>query len=281
MSNASTSGNDMNATRPRRVLVTGASSGIGRAVAELLGARGASVAVGYHSGEDRAADVVRAIEASGGRAVAVRGDMSDERDVARCFEEAADRLGPLTDCVVNAGVQADAGFADLTLDGWRTVVKLDLDGAFLCAREFVRRLPERKGKACSGPEEVRPPRGSIVFVSSVHAFIPWAGHANYAAAKGGVGMLMRTLAQEMAGAGVRANAVAPGAIQTPINEDVWGDDAKLAKLLEIIPLGRLGRPDEVAEAVDWLLSGRSDYMTGATLTVDGGMALYPGFIGNG
>ena len=274
-------GADGGATRPRRVLVTGASSGIGRAVAELLGARGAAVAVGYHSGEERAVAVVRAIEASGGRAVAVRGNMGDEADVARAFEEASDALGPLTDCVVNAGVQADAAFADLTLDQWRTVIGLDLDGAFLCAREFVRRLPERGGDAGDGPEDPRPPRGSVVFVSSVHAFIPWARHANYAAAKGGVGMLMRTMAQELAAKGVRANAVAPGAIRAPINEDVWGDDVKLAKLLEIIPQGRLGRPDEVAEAVDWLLSGRSDYVTGATLTVDGGMALYPGFIGNG
>lgn len=271
----------MNEELPDAVLVTGASSGIGKAIALWLGARGTAVAVGYHSGEERAAAVVREIEDAGGRAVAVEGDVSEEKDVAAAFEKAEEALGPITGCVVNAGLQADAAFEVMSFEDWRKPLALDLDGAFLTAREFVRRLPGRTQERGEELEDPRPPRGALVFVSSVHSFIPWAGHANYAAAKAGVDMLMRTIAQECAASGVRANAVAPGAIRTPINEDVWGDEKKLRHLLELIPAGRLGRPDDVAQAVGWLLSARSAYVTGTTLTVDGGMALYPGFIGNG
>ena len=268
------------AVLPRAVFVTGASSGIGRAIALMLGRRGSGVAVGYHGGKERAAAVVEKIEAAGGRALAVQGDMSREEDVGRSFDEAAEALGPLDGCVVNAGLQADAAFRDMTLEDWRKAMALDLDGAFLCAREFVRRLPEERPEDGGAPRNGGA-RGALVFVSSVHQFVPWAGHANYAAAKGGVGMLMRSLAQELAAEGVRANAVAPGAIRTAINEDVWKDDAARARLLELIPQNRLGEADEVAEAVLWLLSGASAYVTGHTLTIDGGMALYPGFVGNG
>ena len=253
--------------------VSGASSGIGEAIAEALGSDGHAVGVGYHSGEDRAARVVSRIEKAGGRAAPVGGNMSDEDEVAAAFD-AVEEMGPLTHAVVNAGVQADAAFADMTLSEWRKVMSVDLDGAFLCAREAVRRLLKRE-------RPKKGPRGSVLFVTSVHAWVPWAGHVNYAAAKGGVDMLMRSLAQEVAGEGIRVNAIAPGAIRTDINEDVWADDEKLAKLLKIIPYGRMGRSEEVAEAVRWLLSPAAEYVVGTTLTIDGGISLYPAFIGNG
>ena len=258
--------------------VTGASSGIGRAIAERLGASGHAVGVGYHSGEDRAAQVVETIERSGGRAVAIGGDMSKEDDVVAAFAEVADRLGPVVNTVVNAGLQADAAFPEMTLDEWRKVMSVDLDGAFLCSREGVRRLMERERPRKGDGQG---PRGSVLFVTSVHAWIPWAGHVNYAAAKGGVEMLMKSLAQEVAREGIRVNAIAPGAIRTDINESVWSDDERLAELLEIIPYGRMGEPEEVAEAARWLLSDAAEYVVGTTLTIDGAMSLYPAFIGNG
>lgn len=268
--------------------VTGASSGIGEAIAVALGADGHAVGVGFHSGEDRAAAVVERIEAAGGRGRPVGGNMSDEADVASAFD-AVEEMGPLTNVVVNAGVQADAAFADMTLNEWRKVMAIDLDGAFLCAREAVRRLMARdrpegerpEGERQQGERRGKGARGSVLFVTSVHAWVPWAGHVNYAAAKGGVDMLMQSLAQEVAGEGIRVNAIAPGAIRTAINEDVWGDEAQLADLLEIIPYGRMGESEEVAEAARWLLSPASDYVVGTTLTIDGGISLYPAFVGNG
>jgi glucose 1-dehydrogenase len=203
--------------------------------------------------------------------LAVGGDVSEEADVARMFAEATDVLGPLDGCVVNAGVQADAPTIDMTLDRWRRVTSADLDGAFLTARTFLNGLPD----------DGEGPRGALVFVTSVHAHIPWAGHANYAAAKAGAKMLMRTLAQEVAPAGIRVNAVAPGAIATDISRDAWEDDEGRDALLRLIPQGRLGTGEDVARAVAWLLSNAADYVTGTTLVVDGSMSLYLRFMGNG
>ena len=258
----------------RAVFVTGGSGGIGEGVCVRLARAGAKVAVGYHSGREDAERVCRTVEEAGGEAVAVGGDVSDEEDVQRTFAEAAEALGPLYGAVVNAGLQADADVVDMSLAQWRKVMTVDLDGAFLTARAFLRQLGE-------APPGGAAARGTLVFVTSVHQFIPWAGHANYAAAKGGVKVFMESLAQEVASQRVRVNAVAPGAIETPINEDVWSDDEKRKELLKLIPYGRLGQPEDVANAVAWLMSDEADYVTGTTLTVDGGMGLYPGFIGNG
>jgi glucose 1-dehydrogenase len=257
------------------VFVTGGSSGIGEGAARRLGADGARVGVGYYHGEEAAGAIAREIAEAGGEAVAIGGNMAEENDVAGAFDRLQDRFGRIDGVVVNAGIQADACFAEMSLDDWRKVMAIDLDGAFLTSREAVRRMgrQDRRGGARSA--------GGIVFVTSVHQTIPWAGHANYAAAKGGVLMLMKSLAQEVAADGIRVNAVAPGAIETPINEEVWSDEEKRRALLGLIPYGRLGCPEDVAAAVAWLLSDEADYVTGTTLTVDGGMSLYPGFIGNG
>ena len=259
----------------RVALVTGASSGIGHGVAKVLAARGAAVAVHFHSEREPAEQLVEAIREAGGRAQAIGGDVSKEPDVLRLFAETEAALGPLDVLVANSGVQADAPIAEMTLAQWSKVIDVNLTGQFLCAREAVARFRSRKGA---------PPgrsRGSIICMSSVHQRIPWAGHVNYAASKGGLRLLMESLAQEVAGERIRVNAVAPGAIATPINEDAWKTEAARKKLLELIPYGRIGDPEDVGNTVAFLASDAADYVTGATLFVDGGMSLYPGFQDNG
>ncbi len=257
-------------------IVTGASSGIGLEVADALAAAGAAVVVNYHSDADAAEELVKRIRAEGGRAIAVGADVSDEQAVVRLFDEAATAFGRIDVLVANSGLQKDAAIADMTLAEWNTVIDVNLTGQFLCAREAVRRFRAQ-------PDDARPARskGCIVTMSSVHEVIPWAGHINYAASKGGSRMLTRSLAQEVAADGIRVNAVAPGAIRTPINKEAWETPEALEQLLRLIPYGRIGEPDDVARAVVWLASDDADYVTGTTLFVDGGMTLYPEFRDNG
>ncbi|MBI0537803.1 glucose 1-dehydrogenase [Roseomonas sp. KE2513] len=266
------------ATRPllagRRALVTGASSGIGFAVARGLAAAGAAVAVNYHSHGEAAEGLAEEIRAAGGKAVALKADVSKEEEVTGLVDRTVAEFGGLDVLVANSGIQKDAPVGEMTLADWNAVISLNLTGQFLCCREAIRAFragPERQGGA----------RGSIICMSSVHELIPWAGHVNYAAAKGGVRMMMQTLAQEMAPERVRVNAIAPGAIRTPINKEAWGTPEALEKLLHLIPYGRIGEPEDVARAATWLASDEADYVTGVTLFVDGGMSLYPGFVGNG
>jgi glucose 1-dehydrogenase len=164
----------------------------------------------------------------------------------------------------------------MTLDQWNTVIGVNLTGQFLCAREAIKEFLRRGPK----PEKSKA-LGKIIHMSSVHQVIPWAGHANYAASKGGIHMLMQTIAQEFAPQKIRINAIAPGAIKTPINHDAWATPAAEAKLLELIPYGRIGDTDDIGKAAVWLASDDSDYVTGTTLFVDGGMTLFPGFSTNG
>ncbi len=257
-------------------LVTGASSGIGLGVAEALAQAGASVVVNYHSHDEPARELVDRIVAEGGRAIAVQADVAKEAEVIRLFDEAASAFGRIDVVVANSGIQKDAPIAEMSLDDWNAVIDINLTGQFLCAREAVKRFR-------SQPESRRPARssGSIITVSSVHEVIPWAGHVNYASAKGGIRMLTRSLAQEVAADRIRVNAVAPGAIRTPINRDAWDSEEALTKLLRLIPYGRIGEPEDVARAVVWLASDMADYITGTTLFVDGGMTLYPEFRDNG
>lgn len=264
----------------RVALVTGATSGIGRAVAVALAEAGARVAINHRDTEDgakRAADVVAQIEQAGGTACPVKGDVSREDDVERMFADVRDRLGELDILVNNAGIEKPAPIQDMTLAQWRDVIDVNLTGYFLCARAaaraFLARWPEPPPKGASA--------GKIIFMSSVHEVIPWAFQANYAASKGGVALLMRSLAQELAPRKIRVNSIAPGAIRTPINKEAWGTDEAMSELLKLIPYGRIGEPDDIGRAAVWLSSDASDYVTGATLFVDGGMTLYPEFRGAG
>ncbi|MFC7478167.1 glucose 1-dehydrogenase [Dankookia sp. GCM10030260] len=268
-----------NAPRPLEgqvALVTGGSSGIGAGVAVALAAAGAAVGVNYASSPEGAAAVVDEIERTGGAAVALQTDVSREEQVEALFRGLLNRFGRLDILVANAGIQKDAAFADMTLDQWRTVLDINLTGQFLCAREAVR-IFDRQGRDPGRSAAT----GKIICMSSVHEVIPWAGHVNYAASKGGIMLMMKSLAQEVASRGIRVNGIAPGAIQTDINRAAWETPEALQRLLALIPYGRIGLPEDVARAAVWLASDASDYVTGTTLFVDGGMTLYPGFRENG
>lgn len=256
-------------------LVTGASSGLGKAAAQALAAAGASVVVNYNSHAEPAEALVEKIRREGGQAIAVGGDVSQEDAVEALFAKAVETYGALDILVANSGLQKDAPFAQMTLDDWRKVIDVNLTGQFLCARAALRQFNKQ------GPRpQVSKANGKIIHMSSVHQLIPWAGHANYAASKGGVDLLMRTLAQEVGEQRIRVNGIAPGAIRTPINEAAT-QGAALEELLKLIPYGRVGDPQDVANAVVWLASDLSDYVHGTTLFIDGGMSLYPEFRGNG
>ena len=257
-------------------IVTGASSGIGLSVAEAMAGAGAAVVINYRSHPETAQELAARITGQGGRAIAVKADVSKEEDVVHLFDAAVEAFGRVDVLVANSGVQKDAAIADMTLDDWNSVIDINLTGQFLCAREAVRRF---RGQS---PDK-RPARSSgvIIAMSSVHEVIPWAGHINYASAKGGIRMLTRSLAQEVAADGIRVNAIAPGAIRTPINKEAWDSEEALTKLLRLIPYGRIGEPEDVARAALWLASDDADYVTGTTLFVDGGMSLYPEFRDNG
>ena len=260
----------------QRALVTGASSGIGAGVARGLAAAGATVVLNYVSGKDEAQQIVDEIADAGGRAMVAYADVSDEVDVQRMFGMIQDRLGGLDILVNNAGLQQDSPFQEMTLAQWNKVIGVNLTGQFLCAREAVRMFLRQGVNAA-----VSLAAGKIVCISSVHDRIPWATHANYAASKGGVMLLMQTMAQELAGRMIRVNSVSPGAIKTPINQAAWNTPEHEHDLLKLIPYYRVGETQDIARAVVWLASDHSDYVTGATLYVDGGMTLYPEFRGGG
>lgn len=255
-------------------LVTGASSGIGRATAEAMAAAGAKVAVNYRSHPEQAEEVVAGIAAAGGEAFAVEADVSDEAAVETMFAATVGRFGAVDVAVANAGLQKDAAAGEMTLDDWRKVIDVNLTGQFLCARAALRQF------RAQGRRGVSKALGKIISMSSVHEVIPWAGHINYAASKGGVALMMKTLAQEVAEEGIRVNAIAPGAIRTAINEKETKGEAG-EKLLKLIPYGRIGVAEDVGNVAVWLASDLSDYVVGATIFVDGGMTLYPEFRGNG
>lgn len=258
------------------VIVTGASSGIGQGIAIAFGQQGANVVVNYHSDEEGANDTLETIKKAGGDGFIYKADVGNEEEVVSMFKKTVDEFKTIDVVVNNAGIQKDNSFAEMTLEQWNKVISTNLTGQFLCAREAVKHF---NSKEQAGPEAKA--IGNIIFISSVHDIIPWAGHVNYASSKGGILMLMKSLALEVAPKKIRVNAISPGAIATDINEEVWKDEAKKKELMKLIPYKRIGLPEDVAKVAVWLASPESDYITGTTIYVDGGMTLYPGFVDNG
>jgi glucose 1-dehydrogenase len=260
----------------QKALVTGANSGIGRSVAVALAAAGADVMVNFIADDRAAQAVVEKIQHFGVRGIAYRADVSSESEVAAMFARLCAHFGTIDILVANAGLQRDSPFQEMTLEQWHAALSVNLTGQFLCAREAVREFLRRgviPAVSCAA--------GKIICMSSVHQEIPWAGHANYASSKGGIKLLMETMAQELAPRRIRVNGIAPGPIRTPINAAAWQTPEAYAKLMKLVPYGRIGEPEDVARAAVWLASDESDFVIGTTLFVDGGMTLYPGFATGG
>ena len=260
----------------QKALVTGASSGIGKAVAIALGQAGADVVVNYVGTESAAEEVAAVVADSGVRALAIRADVSQESDVKTMFAKMFKEFGTIDILVNNAGLQKDAPFEEMTLAQWNTVIGVNLTGQFLCAREAVREF-KRRGVV----KEISVSAGKLICMSSVHETIPWAGHVNYAASKGGIMMMMKSIAQEVAPYRIRVNSICPGAIRTPINTSAWSTPEAYELLMTLIPYKRIGEPDDIGRVAVFLASDQSDYINGASIFVDGGMTLYPGFATGG
>ncbi|MGG4489302.1 glucose-1-dehydrogenase [Metabacillus idriensis] len=245
--------------------VTGASSGLGKAIAQRFAAEGAKVVVNYLTEDDKPDLVIEEIKANGGEASKIQGDVSQEHDVKRIVQFAVETYGTLDVMVNNAGIQAEIPTEELTLESWNKVIQTNLTGAFLGSREAVRHMLDHNIK------------GSIINMSSVHQQIPWPHFAHYAASKGGIKLLTETLALEYASSGIRVNNIAPGAIDTPINAEKFADPEAKKDVIDLIPMGYIGKPEEIAACVVWLASSEASYVTGITLYADGGMTKYPSF----
>ena len=260
----------------QKALVTGANSGIGEAVAIGLARAGADVVVNYVTNPDAAQKVVEAIQAEGTKGLAIEADVSKEAEVEAMFKTAIEAFGTLDILVANAGLQRDSSLVGMTLAQWNTVIGINLTGQFLCAREIVKEFLRRGVR-----KEVSVAAGKIICMSSVHEVIPWAGHVNYASSKGGINMMMKSLAQELAPHRIRVNAIGPGAIRTPINTSAWNTPEAYADLMKLVPYRRIGEPEDIANVAVFLASDMADYISGITLFVDGGMTCYPGFATGG
>jgi glucose 1-dehydrogenase len=260
----------------QKALVTGANSGIGQAVAVALGEAGADVVVNYLAGDEQADKVVEEIRGNDSRAYAHKADVAKEDQVRKMFQKMFDEFGTIDILINNAGLQRDAPVDQMTLDQWNLVINVNLTGQFLCAREAIREF-KRRGVV----KEISCAAGKIICVSSVHEVIPWAGHVNYAASKGGVMLMMKSIAQEVAPYRIRINSIAPGAIRTPINTAAWETPEAYAALMTLVPYKRIGEPEDIGRAAVWLASDYADYITGTSIYIDGGMTLYPGFATGG
>jgi glucose 1-dehydrogenase len=256
----------------QKALITGANSGIGKGIALALGEAGADVVVNYFSGDEAAEEVVNEIKGLGSKAFAHKADVSKEDQVQAMFQRMFKEFGTIDILINNAGLQIDAPFDELTLQQWNGVINVNLTGQFLCAREAIREF-KRRGVV----ESVSCSAGKIICISSVHEVIPWAGHVNYAASKGGVMLMMKSIAQEVAPHRIRVNSIAPGAIRTPINTAAWSTPEAYNDLMKLVPYKRIGEVVDIGRAAVWLASDHADYVTGISLFVDGGMTLYPGF----
>jgi glucose 1-dehydrogenase len=256
----------------QKALVTGANSGIGQAVALSLAQAGADVVINYVSRPEAAEVVVQEAARFGGNVYAHRANVAREDEVQAMFKKMVQEFGTIDILVNNAGLQKDAPIDQMTLADWQFVLDVNLTGQFLCAREAIREFKRRGIR-----KEVSCAAGKIICMSSVHEVIPWAGHVNYAASKGGVMLMMKSIAQEVAPHRIRVNSVCPGAVRTPINMEAWGTPEAYRELMKLIPYKRIGEPDDIGRAAVWLASDDSDYIHGASIFVDGGMTLYPGF----
>ncbi len=257
-------------------IITGGDSGLGRAIAIAMGKEGANVVINYAHNEAAAHEVEKLITDAGGKALVVQADVSQEAAVDALFAQTVAKFGTVDVLVANSGLQQDSPFEQMTLAQWQKVIDVNLTGQFLCTRaaiqEFLRRGPR---------PEVSVALGKIICMSSVHEVIPWGGHANYAASKGGVELMMKSIAQEFGKRKIRINSIGPGAIKTPINRAAWETPEAEQKLLTLIPYDRVGEPDDIGSVAAWLASDEADYIHGTTIFVDGGMTLYPGFGNNG
>jgi glucose 1-dehydrogenase len=268
--------NPSSSLKGQAALVTGADSGIGKGVALALAGAGAKLVINYAHNHDAAEAAVNEITAAGGEAFAVQADVSQEDQVKEMFAQMFAKYGTIDILVNNAGLQKDSKFVDMTLEDWNTVISVNLTGQFLCSREAAKEFIRRgvvEGRSSAA--------GKIICMSSVHEVIPWSGHVNYAASKGGISMFMKSIAQELAPHKIRVVGIGPGAIQTPINKSAWDTPEALDKLLTLIPYNRIGKPDDIGKLAVWLASDQADYITGTTIFMDGGMTLYPGFADNG
>ena len=259
-------------------IVTGASSGIGRAVAKAMGREGGNIVVNYHSGKEEAEEVAQWISKSSdcGEAIVFQCDVSKEDEVKAMFQKTVSHFGTVDVCVANAGIQMDYPLHEMPLDAWQKVLDVNLTGQFLCAREAIKEFLKRGLR-----EEVSKSLGKIIHMSSVHEVIPWAGHANYAATKGALTMLMQSICQEYGPQKIRCNSIAPGAVKTEINKEVWNAKEGAEGMLKLIPYKRIGIPEDIGSVASWLASDESEYINGTTIFVDGGMTCYPGFTTNG
>jgi len=256
----------------QKALVTGANSGICQAVAMALANAGADVVVNYVSRPEAAEAVVEQARRCGANVYAHRANVAKEDEVQAMFKKMIQEFGTIDILVNNAGLQKDARIEDMKLADWQFVLDVNLTGQFLCAREAIREFKRRGIR-----KEVSCAAGKIICMSSVHEVIPWAGHVNYAASKGGVMLMMKSIAQEVAPWRIRVNSICPGAIRTPINRAAWETPEAYNDLMRLIPYKRIGEQEDIARMAVWLCSDDADYITGASLFVDGGMTLYPGF----
>jgi glucose 1-dehydrogenase len=261
----------------QKALVTGASKGLGQAIAIGYAQGGADVLVNYNGDRAGAEETARTIEAMGRKAIVFKADVSKEAEVVAMFAEAMKQFGRLDIVVANAAHQLNAPVDEMTMEQWQGVIDVNLTGVFLCTREAVRIFKRQEID-----NSISYARGKLILISSVHDVIPWEGHSNYAAAKGGLMLFMKSVAQEVSHLRIRVNSISPGAIRTPMNvEKLTTPELFDQVLLRLIPYKRIGEPEDVSRLAVWLASDESDYVQGTTMYVDGGMLLYPGFIGAG
>ncbi|QSF46637.1 glucose-1-dehydrogenase [Paenibacillus tianjinensis] len=251
----------------RTVVITGASTGLGRAIAQRFGREKANVVINYFSKEESVESLIQEITEYGGHAVSLKGDVSKETDIRELICLAHDSFGSVDIMINNAGIENEVHSEDMTLENWRRVLDVNLTGAFLGCRESIGYMLNHGIK------------GRIINISSVHEQIPWPHFVHYATSKGGIKLMMETLALEFAPKGIRINNIAPGAIETPINAVKLADPDARAALEKMVPLGYIGKPDEIAAVAAWLSSDESSYVTGVTIFADGGMTKYPSFQG--